>query len=254
MTVDVATPLLVGFLLATVRGAAWLVVSPPFNSRVIPGPVKAALAVALAVPVAPKLAASAPEPTLTTLLGGVVVQVLAGVALGFVTYLLFAAVQAAGDLMDLFGGFSLAYGFDPLSMQQNSVFGRLHSLLALMLLFALDGHLLVIHGFLTSYDALPLDATMSLGDLARLVTTGIGQFFVAALQIAAPLIGVLFLVDVALGLLTRVSPALNAFALGFPAKIFATLLLVAAALPVLPQAVEWVVSLALRAGRAALGG
>src|SRR5687768_6339456 len=142
MTVDVATPLLVGFLLATVRGAAWLVVSPPFNSRVIPGPVKAALAMALAVPVAPKLAASAPEPTLTTLLGGVVVQVLAGVALGFVTYLLFAAVQAAGDLMDLFGGFSLAYGFDPLSMQQNSVFGRLHSLLALMLLFALDGHLL----------------------------------------------------------------------------------------------------------------
>ena len=39
MTVEVGTPLLVGFLLAMVRGAAWLLVAPPFNSRVIPGPV-----------------------------------------------------------------------------------------------------------------------------------------------------------------------------------------------------------------------
>ena len=43
--------------------------------------------------------------------------------------------------------------------------------------------------------------------------------FVAALQIAGPLLVVLFLADVGLGLLTRVAPALNAFALGFPLKI-----------------------------------
>ena len=47
--------------------------------------------------------------------------------------------------------------------------------------------------------------------------------FVAALQIAGPLLVVLFLADVGLGLLTRVAPALNAFALGFPLKILLTL-------------------------------
>src|SRR5689334_24505493 len=41
-------------------------------------------------------------------LGAVAVQVAIGVALGFVTYILFAAVEAAGSVIDLFGGFSLA--------------------------------------------------------------------------------------------------------------------------------------------------
>ena len=254
MTVEVATPLLVGFLLAMVRNAAWLFTAPPFSTRAIPSAARLGLAVALAIPLAPRLAASAPEPTVAALVGAVVLQVLAGVALGFVTLLLFAAVQAAGDLIDLFGGFSLAYGFDPLSMQQNSVFGRLNSLLAVTLLFALDGHLLVIAGFLSSYEALPLDTAISTSDLARVVTVGIGQFFVSALQIAAPLIAVLFLVDVGLGLLTRVAPALNAFSLGFPAKILVTVLLVGVTLPLLPGAVESVVTLVLRALRAAAGG
>ena len=47
----------------------------------------------------------------------------------------------------------------------------------------------------------------------------------ARLRIAGPLVLVLFLADVGLGLVTRVAPALNAFALGFPLKIMLTLVL-----------------------------
>ena len=53
--------------------------------------------------------------------------------------------------------------------------------------------------------------------------TAVTQMFLAAVQIAGPLLVVLFLADVGLGLLTRVAPALNAFALGFPLKILLTL-------------------------------
>ena len=58
--------------------------------------------------------------------------------------------------------------------------------------------------------------------------------FLAALQIAGPLIAVLFLTDVAFGLLNRVAPALNAFQLGFPAKILLVLLLSGTAIAILP--------------------
>ena len=85
-----------------------------------------------------------------------VTQVLVGAAMGFVTYLLFAAVAAAGSLIDVFGGFSLAQGFDPLSMNMNTVFGKFHQLLATVLLFATGGHLLVIGGLLKTFDVLPL--------------------------------------------------------------------------------------------------
>jgi flagellar biosynthetic protein FliR len=61
--------------------------------------------------------------------------------------------------------------------------------------------------------------------------------FVAALQVAGPLIAVLFLADVGLGLLTRVAPALNAFALGFPLKILLTVALGVSAYLALPNVV-----------------
>jgi flagellar biosynthetic protein FliR len=228
----------VAFLLATVRSAAWLVISPPFSSRVIPSRIKALLAAALALLVTPRLAASAPALDPAPLLGALLQQVAIGVALGFLTALIFAAVQAAGDLIDLFGGFSLAFAFDPLMQTGNSVFGKLYGLLAVTLLFASSGHLLILRGFLATYDVLPLDASLDMARLGELLTAGLVQMFVAALQIAGPLIAVLFLADVGLGLLTRVSPMLNVFSLGFPAKILLTLVLVGMTFPLLPGAVD----------------
>jgi flagellar biosynthetic protein FliR len=144
----------------------------------------------------------------------------------------------AGDLIDMFGGFTLSYAFDPLSTTQSSVFGRFYNLIAVTLLFASDGHQMVLHGFLQSYRTLPLDGALSLANLSRLLTDGLGEMFLAGLQIAGPLIAVLFLTDVAFGLLNRVAPSLNAFALGFPAKIFLTVALAGTAIAVLPNALE----------------
>jgi flagellar biosynthesis protein FliR len=236
--VSIPTSTFVAFLLATARSAAWLVISPPFSSRVIPPRVKALLAAAFALLITPRIAATAPATELGPLLGALVMQVAIGVSLGFLTSLVFSAVQAAGDLIDLFGGFSLAFAFDPLMQTGNSVFGKVYGLLTTTLLFASGGHLLIMRGFLATFDALPLNASLNLGDLGELLTRGVVQMFVSALQIAGPLIAVLFLADVGLGLLTRVAPALNAFSMGFPVKILVTLILVGMSFPLLPAVVN----------------
>ena len=226
---------LLAFLLATVRAGAWLVVAPPFNGRSIPGPVKALLAVAFALPVTSSLSKQVPAFDTPSILGSIVIQVAVGVGLGFVVYLMMAAVQAAGSLIDLFGGFTLASAFDPLSLSQTAVFGRLHQFITVMLLLVTDGHMLILHGFFRSYQAIPLDGSLPLASLSDALIVGIGGFFVGALEIAAPLIGVLFLADVGLGLLTKVAPALNAFQLGFPLKILMTLMLAGLTFPLLPS-------------------
>lgn len=254
MTIEAALPPLLGLLLGMVRAAVWLMISPPFATRAIPGQVKVAVAVALTLPVTSRLTADLPALSVPDLIAAVVLQALTGAALGFLTYLFFAAVQAAGDLVDLFGGFTLAAGFDPLSMSQNSVFGRIHQLLAVTLLFATNAHLMVIRGFLTSYDAIPVTRGVDLERMQAALLTGIGQFFLSALQIAGPLIAVLFLADVGLGLLTRVSPQLNAFALGFPVKIMLTLMLVGLTFPLLPTVVERVAEAGTRAVLGVAGG
>lgn len=237
MTVAVSAPVLIAFLLAVVRISAWVVVAPPFNSRAVPTIVKVALALGLAFPVAPRLVGQAPAPELGPLLTAVAFQVAVGLVLGFLTQLLFAAVQAAGELVDLASGFTLASIYDPFSNVTSSMFGRLNQLVAVTLLFATNAHLLLIRGLLTSFEVLPLHAPDA-GVLARLFTANLGRFFVAMLETAAPTLVVLFLADLALGLLSRAVPSMNIFSLSFPVKILLTLSLAGAAFALLPGVVN----------------
>jgi flagellar biosynthetic protein FliR len=254
MNADIPIAELIAIMLGAVRAGAWLMICPPFNSRMIPTQVKALLSVAIALPMAPYLRASLPSIETADLIASAALQVFVGASLGFITALFFAAIQAAGDLIDVFGGFTLAMAFDPLSLSQSSIFGRFYNLMAVTLLFASDGHQLILRGFMQSYEALPLNANFSMETFSNLLIAGIGEMFLAALQIAGPLIAVLFLTDVAFGLLNRVAPALNAFQLGFPAKILLVLVLSGTAIAVLPRALDSLVEKAVSAVVQLTGG
>jgi flagellar biosynthetic protein FliR len=238
---------LVTMLLASVRAAAWLMVTPGFASPMVPVRIKAVLAVAIALAVTPRLHEGAPPLDAATVIVSAVQQVAVGAALGFITALYFAAFQVAGDLLDLFGGFQMASAYDPMAATQTAVFGKFYNQIAVTLLFATDGHALVIRGFTSSYDTVPLTGLISFTALSRVLTQGITDLFLSGLQIAGPLIAVLFCADVALGLLTRVAPALNAFSLGFPVKILLTVLLAGIAIGVLPSMVDEIVDRAVEA-------
>jgi hypothetical protein len=99
MTLTIAGEPLVAYLLASVRIGAWLAVVPPFAGRSIPTMVKVVLSLGLAFAVVPT-GQSIPVGTIPLLLN-VGTQVLIGVSMGFVTYLLFAAIAAAGSLIDV---------------------------------------------------------------------------------------------------------------------------------------------------------
>lgn len=245
MVVEASAALLTSFLLALLRTSAWLVLVPPFNGRTIPVQVKVAVALALAIPVAPQLVDQVPPPEVSALIGATLLQVLMGLALGFVTLLVFSAVQAAGELIDMQVGFSLGAMVDPLSGVNQAVFGRLYQLLALTLLFVIDGHLLLVRGLLASFEITPSWP----GDwalLAERLVHDLGAFFVAAVQIALPLIAALFLAEVVLGLLSRAAPRMEVFILGFPLKIALALVLVGLTIPLLPGAVDAVTNDAAR--------
>ena len=245
---------LLAIMLGAVRAGAWLLICPPFNSRLIPSPVKALLSVGIALPMAPYLRGTLPPLETADIIASAALQFFVGASLGFITAMLFAAVQAAGDLLDVFGGFTLAMAFDPLSLNQSSIFGRFYNLMAVTLLFASNGHQLILRGFMQSYRTLPLDTNFSMGTFSKLLLSGVAEMFLAALQIAGPLIAVLFLTDVAFGLLNRVAPALNAFQLGFPAKILLVLTLSGTAIALLPQALGGLVQKAVSAVVQLAGG
>jgi flagellar biosynthetic protein FliR len=255
MNLGVAEDYLIAVLLASVRALAWLIAVPPFNSRLVPARVKAIVSVAIALPLAPMLVDSAPSTSDTAaFMAAAAEQVVVGASLGFVTALFFAALQAAGSMIDLFGSFSVAFAFDPFANSGTAVFGRFYNILATALLFATDGYAMIVRGFATSYRTLPIGGVFSWEGLARLLTTGVDQMFLAALQIAGPLVAVLFCTDVALGLLTRVAPGLNVFSIAFPLKIALTLAIASTALVLLPHAFTGLIDRAVRAVLDLVGG
>lgn len=236
-----------GVALACLRITAFLVVAPPFSHQGIPIRIKAMLGVGIAVAVVPTVQHGYGMQELGPFLLSMVSEALTGLALGFMVSLVFAGVQAAGGLLDLFGGFQLAAGYDPQMNVNGAQFTRLLQMTSLALLFASDGYQLVLGGLVRSFSAVPLGGRIDMAHVAQTLATGLSQMFLSAVQIAGPLIIVLVLADVGLGLLTRIAPSLNAFSLGFPLKIFVTIMVGAIAFVALPQIVAALSSRALQA-------
>ena len=253
MTITINGVALMAYLLAAVRILGWIALAPPFNNKSIPMMAKVTLALGLSFAIAPMLAKQPVPQTTVQLIVVVMTQVLIGTAMGFITQLLFDTIAAAGSMIDILGGFQVASAFDPLSYNVNSVFGRFHQMLAIMLLFASGGHLLVIGGLLKTFQYVPLMTFPDITGWGDAMTTAMSLFFSVALQIALPLAAVFFITDLSLALLTKVAPALNAMNVMYPAKIGLTLLLVGLSFPALPEATSRVVDLVLQAMSAMAG-
>jgi flagellar biosynthesis protein FliR len=80
--------------------------------------------------------------------------------------------------------------------------------------------------------------SMPTDQLGSTLVTVFSMMFLAALQIAGPMVAVLLLADVALALLSKAAPSLNIFAFGFPVKILLTLTLLGLTFPLLPPALD----------------
>ncbi|MHC6219591.1 flagellar biosynthetic protein FliR [Arthrobacter sp. MMS24-S77] len=224
-------------LLASIRMTAFLLVAPPFSHHAIPARIKAMLGLGLGLAVYQRLSVGYTPKDTAGFITGVVLELATGLVLGFLVSLVFAAIQSAGSLLDLFSGFQMAQGFDPQMMVNGAQFTRLMQMAALALLFASDGYQLVIGGLTGSFAALPLAGGLDLAQPVQAMVSAVTGMFLSAVQIAGPLLVVLVLADIGLGLLTRVAPALNAFALGFPLKIFITLALAGFLFLALPRLV-----------------
>jgi flagellar biosynthetic protein FliR len=234
-------------MLATVRMTAFLIVAPPFSSQAFPARIKAMLGLGLGLAVTQRLSAGYQAKDTAGFVGAVLLELLTGLVLGFLVSVIFAAIQSAGNLLDLFSGFQMAQAFDPQMMVNGAQFTRLLQMAAVALLFSSDGYQLVIGGLTASFSALPLAGGLDLSQPVQAMTSAVTGMFLSAVQIAGPLLVVLFLADVGLGLLTRVAPALNAFSLGFPLKIFLTLLVAGFLFLALPRIVASLTGQAVQA-------
>jgi len=210
----------VGLLAALARSGAF-VVGSPFFGRAIPATGRVALTLALGFAFAQPISV---EPTTTALIGLIVINTAVGLALGYLTGLLLSLFEYAGGILDFTSGLSAAQIFDPLTASQTGIFARSMNLAAMALLFVVGGDRALISALDATTIAIPLDGGLSIGTEAPgLAVTLVNRTIELAIQLALPAIGMLFLIELILGLASRLSPQSNVFIIGLPAKMLAAM-------------------------------
>jgi flagellar biosynthetic protein FliR len=252
VSLGVSASTVVAFLLVMTRLITVFTVAPPFGGSLLPLRVRVAIAASVALLVAPLQSGEVPLDA-GGLVGAVAYQVVVGAIFGYLIQLLLSAPMIAGMLIDTLAGLSAASLFDPLSSSSATPGARLNQLTATVLLVGLEGHLLIVRGVIRSYEAAPLGG-MKVGSLDVILTEGIGQLLLAAIEIALPLLVALLMTEAVLGLSARAAPRLNVMILGFAVKGVVFMLGFALTLPLLVNAVSTLLDRSLRWAIAIAGG
>lgn len=214
----------VSHLLLPLIGALWwpfcrimalLGTAPAIGDAVVPVPVRVLLSVVLSFLMLPMTkGAVTPDPFS---LAGVVVmleQAVIGGVIGLALQLTMAAVNMLGFLAASQVGFSMAQINDPINGQQSDVISALLGLIAMLVFFAIDGHLVLVGVLGQSFHAWPVGGGQS-PLLLQAVALNVGWVFSAAILLALPIVFSNLVVQFGLGFLNRVAPSLNLFSLGF---------------------------------------
>lgn len=154
-------------------------------------------------------------------------ELLIGATLAFGFMAGFAAFQFGGRILDLQIGFGIASIFDPQTRAQMPLLGSALQLTALMVFFAMDGHLAILRGIAFSLERIPLGTAFSELPIEAIVAQ-FGATFTFGLAIVAPVMIVLLLLDIGLAVISRTMPQVNIFFVTAPIKIFVGLLVLAA--------------------------
>jgi flagellar biosynthetic protein FliR len=220
-------------LLIMVRVTVVMTIIPVFSAREIPQLARIGLGMLITFVIYKTVHAIAPLPDLYSLIGAVVSQVIIGLIMGFVSYLVFMGIQLAGEILDLQVGFAIANVINPLTQTNVTVIGEFELTLASLIYLVTDSHHLLLQGIGGSFNLLALPYI----NLDPSVMGNIMVFFTQAtliiFKIAAPAAIALFVVNIALGLMAKVAPQMNVFVVGFPLQIGVGLLMIALSIPLL---------------------
>ena len=219
-----------------IRALALLTSLPVFSQRAVPMRVKVALAFFFALSAQASLPPMPPAPLDSALAVQLVLQqVLIGVALGFSVRVVFAAVEMAGELIGLQMGLNFAGFFDPATASMGTASGRFFGTMVAFLFIIINGHLAIIAVLANSFTAFPVGEE-PFAFLWRLQPQAWGaEIFSLGLWIALPLVGMLLFVNGVMGVIARVAPQINVFAVGFSVTLSVGLLGMLLTLPLMQQ-------------------
>lgn len=228
------------FMLVLARISLIVSVIPIFGSANVPIPVKVGLSVFLTL-VSYSFAEASGVPhdlSIAELFTLMLREALIGMLFGFITGILFYAIQFAGHFISFQMGFAMVQVIDPQSQERVPIIGQFYFILSILLFLLINGHHLVLNVLVESFSIVPIGTGVLSRELIGSLTLIGGRVFVLAIKIASPILVTLFLTDVMMGIIARTVPQMNVFFVSLPLKIGLGLTLLVMTLSSFPWLIE----------------
>jgi flagellar biosynthesis protein FliR len=213
------------YVLVLFRIAGMMIWAPLLGSTLIPKRLKAMIACVLAASIAPTLSVTAVIPqspwNLAVAIGG---EIAFGAAIGLILSLVFVAGQWAGEMIGQQMGLNLGQTLNPQFGGGGSVVGDLYFFLALLVFLSIGGHMALIKGVFDSFTALPLLTVSADRPLFDTIVSVFQGAMVLAMQLAAPMLVTMLVVDMILGFVGKTLPQLNIMTAGISVRTLAGML------------------------------
>lgn len=208
------------FSLVAMRMAGFIFLNPVFGRRNVPGNIKAAFTFTLTLMVYTYAEGTVVETTSSLVYGFLLLKEFAvGYVLGYVMELFYFVITYAGTVIDFHIGMSMSQVYDPQTNAQMALTGTLYQIFYTLLFFALDGHLVLMRILLTSGELIPYGEAAFTQGLALAVLDVFRECVVLAVRFAFPILAMEFLVEVAVGIIMKLSPQINIFVTNIQIKI-----------------------------------
>lgn len=210
---------IIKFLLIMLRCSGFIMLTPVFGRREFPYQAKIGLAGLLSFIVYPFI----PDLTISLNIWNLAVLIIRetfiGLSIGFITLLMFSSIYVAGEIIDMQMGFGIVNVIDPQSNAQVPVIGNFYYILAVLVFLTVNGHHVLISALVKSFEMVPISgAIFGLGFLNTIISA-FREMFLMGFKVSLPVVSIVFITDLALGIIARTVPQMNVFMVGLPIKI-----------------------------------
>ena len=221
-----------------IRVSAFLLASPFFSLRAVNVRVRVLLAALLTLMIYPLVDWPIIEPYSAAGLREIFNQILIGTVMGMILQIVSGALVVGGQAVSAAMGLGMAIMIDP-NMGNVPVISQFFIICSTLIFMGMGGHVLVISLILESFKSLPIGQMIAPDMLMAVLLQWSSMLFLGALLLALPIMVSLLFINIGVGVITRAAPALNIFAVGFPAMIMAGLVLLAASMSTIGYRIQW---------------
>ncbi|MFT8406985.1 MAG: flagellar biosynthetic protein FliR [Liquorilactobacillus sp.] len=212
------------------RIMSFIAIAPVFSQKAFPNLAKLILGFSLIVATYPEITSFQKVDALVFLLLAFK-EILVGLAMGYLSQLVFSAVTIAGQMIDFQVGFSIAQAYDSTFQILSSQFGRMYYWLAVAIFFMMNLHQQLIKGVLESFKLINLTGGVADGATIQGVVRLFSQTIIMAIELAAPLVVAMMVVNILLGIISRAIPQVNVLMLSLSLQAGLSFLLILLILP-----------------------